>query len=280
VSLLNHNANIGFMSLASAFRYVVDTRKSKLTGTERFTSCDVPVTTLLHDLIVCIKALPFFRMTGTFDASLLRLNKLELRDYLVGANIRPFWGHGLDRALIIKMNVFSEILPILPSTILGYILDGTFKLPADRNSFTPEQEEIAVLMFDLVDSMLDCRNDQEKFNSLKHTEFADSLAVRDFERSQRVHKEFDLFLTKYDFIETLGNRSLKARDLVIWPMADVRLSQEHGRAFDYITTRPDRPSDFPLTFSPWQVAYVQHDKRLRRWLGYTGPRGNGGNAQV
>jgi hypothetical protein len=103
VALLNHNAKIGFMSLASAFRYVVDTRFSTLDTPDRFKSVgDVPMTTLLHDLIICIKALPFFRMTGTFDASQLRLKKLQLRDYLVGANILPFWGHGRDRELIIN----------------------------------------------------------------------------------------------------------------------------------------------------------------------------------
>jgi hypothetical protein len=257
LSLLNHFALIGLVSLRSAFSYVVDPRmgvdESSIIGSP-------PVTTMVHDIFVLINSLPLFRETGMFDKSKLILSDPLYRDYLVGAKLLPFWGHGLDMRMISRINKFLSELPHFPSKIL-ILMMGSHKFPDDISSWSSFEIDFYNYVTDVTHSLLfKGRSDSERLDDLR-AQFERTLHKRSFEETLRVHSELELLLTKYDGLtKVLDKTSTIVVPKVPNPMGDVRLASTHQKAFEFIKADEKKPMLFT---SPWQAALRTAPKDLR-----------------
>jgi hypothetical protein len=265
VSLLNHYSNIGLMSLRSAFAYVVDPR----IAVEQPISGYVPMTTLLHDLLIMIKSMPLFRETAWFDRSQLRLDDLLYRDYLVGANLLPFWGHGLDMQMFGKLNQFIDNLPHFPNRILEKLTSHRF--PEDMTTWTSFEVRFYGYLLDMSTSIAyGDSNDHDRLDDLR-AQFERSLHKRDFETTLLIHDELTLFLTKYDYLKVLGQtKAVNSFDKIPSPMSDVRLARDQSAEFNkmkdlgsFAYLNPD--GDDLLTVSPWMLS-IPNRKSKKQFL--------------
>jgi len=236
VSLLNHYSNIGFVSLRSAFCYLVDPRN----GEADLSIDKLPMTTIMHDILTFMKAVPLFKGFNYFDKSQLLLDDLLYRDYLVGEKLLPFFGFRADTNLKAKLNKLSLELYQIQDKTLKAITPHVF--PSDIDGFTKFELDFHYYLRCLVRSFLDGgRDDQVKVVELS-MRLKDSIEFKSFEKSAAVREEITQFLEKYRFLETLGNSTHNVGTKIPMPLKDV----EHAYSTAKRLTQVTGPESAPL----------------------------------
>ena len=218
VSLLNHFASIGMVSLRGAFCYLVDPRN----GEADLSVDKLPMTTIMHDLLVMFKEISPFRDTNFFDKSKLMLGDTLYREYLVGEKLLPFWGYRTDRSLQSRLNKLSFSMYDVHDKIIAALSPHVF--PKDLSEGTSFEVDFHYYLRRIVDSLLThgC-NDQVRIVELSMA-LKNSIEFKSFEKSIDIHSDITLFLEKYSFMETLGIKSRELGDKIPLPLKDVELA--------------------------------------------------------
>jgi hypothetical protein len=218
VSLLNHFSLIGMVSLRSAFCYLVDPRN----GEADLSIDKLPVTMIVHDLLVMFKGLSPFRELQYFDQSKLLLDDTLYRDYLVGEKLLPFWGYRADTNLKLKLNKLSQELYQIHDAVLKELTVHIF--PESLVEGTRFEIDFHYYLRKLVGSLLyHDHNDQVRIVELSMA-LKDSIEFKSFEKSVKVRDEITQFLEKYRFLDTLGMKTHNQGMKVPLPLKDVELA--------------------------------------------------------
>jgi len=217
VSLLNHFAHIGLVSLRSAFSYIVDPR----VGEEDLSIDKLPVTMMLHDLIVMMKGVPLFRDSLFFDHSNLLLDDPLYRDYLVGEKLLPFWGYRADTKLSFKLKKLSETIFSVQDDMLRHLSPHVF--PESVSEGTIFEIDFRYFLVKVAGSLLDFGFDYQYRITELSQKLINSIEFKSFETSAAVREEITLFLEKYSFLETL-NKSKETGSKIPMPLKDIEFA--------------------------------------------------------